>query len=573
MQKSNHLNSNQLGSSPKPINLSLIVIAIWSITMIMFEYYTITGGIIPDFRNHKVFTGSLLIFNQVFVGLFFYYGIINYVIPFAYLKIRARAIEREKKIQAISLPKNFQPRVQLLYTTYNDFIPYAFNECLQQTYQNVQGVILDNSTDQKYIDMIVQFVKVHPDVKLVRDVPNYHAKAGNLDNYLCKSGKDTYDYFVILDSDELLEPDFVEKALKYFINNPNLGVLQANHISGCNTNAFMRLFSGTGNTFWPVQNTVRSLGAGFRLPGRFSKDGQPKLLHPGDSVCIELGHGVMFKRECFDDIGKMPFMVAEDLCTSVEVLLRGWDIEFGISIYGNEQFPVNAIALLIRSSKFCSANFEFIKVYWERLFKTDLLTKRQKLDLLTFTMSTPIFAFEYISLLICGIILPISNTQMGYEWFMAFPALLCYFSQTFPDAIFQFQEGKSIRYIISYEVQISILYGSQYYASVKCTLFALIGIPAKFNVTPKSDTHVTFLEALHTCAGSVVFSTITILACIIASGSSWVLLSFFPGCIGYLMIPMANRVNSTDLQKRHLLKQANLDALTDGSLKAIDWRT
>ncbi|XIF19542.1 MAG: glycosyltransferase family 2 protein [Acetilactobacillus jinshanensis] len=200
---------------------------------------------------------------------------------------------------------------------------------MHQTY-----VILDNSTDKNKINEIRQVCKNHPGTEWIRDVPNHHAKAGNLDNYLCHEGKGTYDYFVILDSDEMIQPDFVKNCLKFFYYSHHLGILQCNHISGRNSNAFMDIFSHSGNSFWPVQNA-------------------------GDTVAIGLGHGVMVSRPCFEAIGKFPYMVAEDLCSSCEAFLKGWNIKFATQIYGNEEFPVNMEALMTRSSKFCSANFQF----------------------------------------------------------------------------------------------------------------------------------------------------------------------------------------------------------------------
>lgn len=40
------------------------------------------------------------------------------------------------------LPLDWKPKVQLLYTTYNDFIPHAILQCTKQTYSNIEVVIL-----------------------------------------------------------------------------------------------------------------------------------------------------------------------------------------------------------------------------------------------------------------------------------------------------------------------------------------------------------------------------------------------------------------------------------------------
>ena len=164
----------------------------------------------------------------------------------------------------------------------------------------------------------------------------------------------------------------------------------------------MHTFSSSVNVFWPVQNVVRSAEGGW-----LNKTASGvSVSQTGGALCIELGHGVMMSRECFEDIGQIPHAVAEDLCTSVEATLKGWNIKFASQIYGNEAFPVNMTALMIRSSKFCSANFEFLKKYWSRIIKSKTISLYQKLDLFCFTLSSPIIAFQYISLVITSIICP-----------------------------------------------------------------------------------------------------------------------------------------------------------------------
>ena len=109
----------------------------------------------------------------------------------------------------------------------------------------------------------------------------------------------------------------------------DIGILQCNHISGQNYNSFMRTFSSLGNIFWPVQNVVRSAESGWLF--RTENDScytEIKDYYRGGTVCIELGHGVMISRECFEDIGQIPYAVAEDLCTSMEAIFKGWNIKF-----------------------------------------------------------------------------------------------------------------------------------------------------------------------------------------------------------------------------------------------------
>lgn len=237
----------------KPVFVPIILI-IWLFAMGVYVYLTYTDSILPILARKRPLEMILLIINQLFVALFFLFGITNIVIAIRYAMIKDKVKESELAVLAKEIPADWHPKVELLYTTYNDFIPYALAQCLDQTYDNTQGVILDNSTDPKYIKMIDDFVIAHPNVKLVRDSHNKHAKAGNLNHYLC-NGTHDYDYFVILDSDELLENRFVEKCLKMFYYN-DIGILQCNHISGQNSNSFMGTFSSFGHFFFGQYKTL-----------------------------------------------------------------------------------------------------------------------------------------------------------------------------------------------------------------------------------------------------------------------------------------------------------------------------
>jgi len=55
-----------------------------------------------------------------------------------------------------------------------------------------------------------------------------HVRAGNLNNWL--KGRKDYDYFVVLDSDEIIPPDYIEKVLKYFAYDQSCGAVQARQV-------------------------------------------------------------------------------------------------------------------------------------------------------------------------------------------------------------------------------------------------------------------------------------------------------------------------------------------------------
>ena len=66
-------------------------------------------------------------------------------------------------------------------------------------------------------------------------------KAGNLNNYL--KGRTDYDYFVVLDSDEVIPPSFLRRAYAYFAADKKFGAVQARHVATAGKNVFQRLLA------------------------------------------------------------------------------------------------------------------------------------------------------------------------------------------------------------------------------------------------------------------------------------------------------------------------------------------
>ncbi|CAK1229375.1 6-N-acetylglucosamine synthase (BcsA) [Fructobacillus tropaeoli] len=556
----------------KPYTYKMIL-SIWIITMVIFEYFTFRYGVLPTYYAGHPYYSMLIILNQLFVGIFFYFGILHFVFPVVYQREKQDVIAYENNVLSTALQDNFYPKVLLLYTTYNDFLPYAADQCFQQTYTNCQSVILDNSTDNYYINKVRRYVQLHSNVQLIHDVNNRYAKAGNLNHFLCHELHDDYDYFVILDADELLEKEFVEKTLKFFQfaqqhEQRQLGIVQANHISGQNLNEFQSLFSSSGNSFWPVQNTVRSM-----FSGTLSKDNNGEVIQvsKGDCVDIELGHGTIVSKKCFEAVGQIPQAVAEDLCFSVEALFKGFNIQFVHQIYGNEAFPINQAALMTRSAKFSSANFEFMKLYGKKIWQTKVLSKTQKLDLLSFVLSDILFALEYLSLTLSSIVFPLAHVHTGMQTFFLIPTLIVYFSQSIADGWFQKLSGWTLWKVIKYECLAAFLYGGMYYITVKAAFLSLFGVSAKFRTTPKKHNKITFLDAFKSNFSGIIFSLSTIIIVLFCSGSSWILLSFVPGVIGFLVYSLANKSTYSNRKAHVIIENGNYNALTSLQGEIVPW--
>ena len=245
---------------------------------------------------------------------------------------------------------------------------------MKQTYPHVTTVILDDSTEENYKTAVDNFAQKHG-LQVVRRADRTGFKAGNINHYFmgeeCQNAG--YGYYVILDSDEILPPDYVEESLKYFYARKNVGIVQANHISDRNRNFFMKLFHVGVNSHWPTYQTMKHF-YGFSTM---------------------LGHGAMLKRDCYEKAGGFPPLVAEDLCLSIEARNAGYYVAFAPNIVCREEYPIDYVAFKKRHSKWTQGNLEFIKKYTGKIAQSRMKWF-EKMDIVLFTYNLPltaVFAF------------------------------------------------------------------------------------------------------------------------------------------------------------------------------------
>ncbi|MGP1413919.1 MAG: glycosyltransferase [Bacillales bacterium] len=298
--------------------------------------------------------------------------------------------------------------------------------------------------------------------------------------------KGSYDYCVILDSDEIIPDDFIKSALKYFYYYDNIGIVQGNHVSNRNKNLFMKLFHIGVNSHWPTYQGVKN---------RFG-------------FTSMLGHGAMIKRECYESVGGFPPLVAEDLCLSIELRNKGYFVMYAPEIICMEEYPIDYFAFKKRHSKWTQGNLEFIKKYNSKIFKSKMHWY-EKFDIILFTYNLPLTAFFSFYIFINIIILPMLGVNLSsiYNFWMLIPTIIFFFSPTINDFISWAFKLNPLRFI-SYFISVIILYGSMLGISLGSTLLGMFGKKAKFIVTPKSSDKVTIFKALKFHTPCILFSTI-----------------------------------------------------------------
>ncbi len=228
------------------------------------------------------------------------------------------------------------PRVAMLYTTMNDVVP----ECLRALRQPYpcDVFILDDSSDTSK-RAIVDELASEVEASVLRRSERRGFKAGALNNWLRRHGSD-YDYFVLLDADSLLPPDWVAEALRY-----------AEHPD----NRDLAIFQGMIN----IWNTNRPFPRALAPTHLLSHDEWERKLanYLGAVVCY--GHNVMIRTAPVLEIGGFEEgYVSEDFATAVTLASHGYGSAF-VPLHSWEALPENVRGFVRRQNKWTRGSMEF----------------------------------------------------------------------------------------------------------------------------------------------------------------------------------------------------------------------
>ena len=231
--------------------LYLIIFATW-LSLIVVTLIPLWIEVQRSERFGPIIT-ALVVSSTLFIAYFWLNGTKDIVYTFYYY-LRRRSL---LKVPPIKVWQDefgaYKPLVFLLYCACDDFNGDDLQRSMQQNYTNTKTVILDDSKNAESKAEIDAFAREHK-VQVVRRNSSIGFKAGNLNNFL-RTAK--FDYFVILDSDEIIPPYFIQRALDYFARYENVGIVQADHIATRNKNKFMNLFAIGVNSHWLTYQAVK----------------------------------------------------------------------------------------------------------------------------------------------------------------------------------------------------------------------------------------------------------------------------------------------------------------------------
>jgi cellulose synthase/poly-beta-1,6-N-acetylglucosamine synthase-like glycosyltransferase len=454
----------------KSPRIYLLILACWAALMVPATLAM--AGEVRRAAQAGPFLAVLALASSLFIAFFWLNGMKDLVYTLHYHLADRRSPQRVPT----GVGRHRSAKVVLAYCTCNDFSGESLLRSMRQDHPGTETVILDDSRDPAMLAAVDAFAAEHG-IPVVRRPDRAGFKAGNLNNFLRTA---EYDYFVILDSDEIIPPNFVTRCLDYFAHYANVGIVQANHVATRNRNAFMRMFSPGVDSHWIAYQTVKHRYGFLSL----------------------LGHGAMVSRECYTAAGGFPHVVAEDLCFSIVARDAGYLTAFAPDVRCEEEFPVSFLAFKKRHSKWTQGNMEFIKRY-TRVILRSRMGWFEKLDIVMFTYGLPLTGFFSLYVAIHVVVLPLAGYAIVYPLWMLIPTVAFLLAPMLNDVLFH-GRSMTIRELASYLGHSVVLYGSMFFISLRASLTSMFG-GSTFVVTPKCDEHTSLRRALGANRGEIGF--------------------------------------------------------------------
>lgn len=498
--------------------LYIIILSAWlcCTALLIYSLVRIATGLTAYGPVRTAFIIALLSVNTAVLAILWLGSIKDFIFSAAYVILRKKLDRQYKQIDEFSYIPDPAPRFLLLYCTCNDFNAKALSECRKQNYPNFKTVILDDSSDPQYKKEIDRYRFHHRNVEVVRRTDRTGYKAGNLNHYL--KGRTDYDYFVVLDSDEIIPPDYIEKVIKYFNYDPKCGAVQAKHTAQRGENVFQRLMGlcvgSNGTTTQVIKNFY------------------------GANALI--GHGMTISRACYEATGGFPLVVAEDISFAVDIKNAGMNIIYAPDILCKEEFPVSYVSLKKRQCKWTQGNLEYMKKYGKQIGRSKM-SWFEKLDIRLSHYSLPIVPVLSFLLTVCTVALGF----LGYPVIRYSLAIYCVMilflcSPMIPD-LFVYRKDRNFFMLLPYFIVNIATYASLAPMMLKTVFLGACGKKAVFLVTPKQSQKYSVKEMFRYSWDSVVFAVLVGVLAFFACGSILPVIFIVAGCLlAPLIIALSN---------------------------------
>lgn len=123
---------------------------------------------------------------------------------------------------------NYKPLISVLIPVYNveQFVSDAINSICNQTYENLEIIVVDDCSTDKTYDIVNELEKKDNRIKLFQNSKNL--KIAETLNFALSQA--TGEYIARMDGDDYSEPSKIEKQYEFLLKNPDFVLVGTNYI-------------------------------------------------------------------------------------------------------------------------------------------------------------------------------------------------------------------------------------------------------------------------------------------------------------------------------------------------------
>lgn len=166
----------------------------------------------------------------------------------------------------------------------------------------------------------------------------------------------------------------------------------------------------------------------------------------------------------------------------------------------------------------------------------------EKADIVLFTYNLPLTAIFAFFIFLNLVFAPLLGINLGavYKLWMIIPTIIFFFSPMLNDIITWTTRLNPLRNI-AYFFSVIVLYGSMLTTSLISALLGMCGKKAKFIVTPKTTSKITFWQAVKFQKNEIIFSSILLTVGLIMHNVLSVVLIIATGYLSLFLLFFSNK--------------------------------
>lgn len=296
------------------------------------------------------------------------YSLKYYALAFASIFSREKKYDETKEHDKKTLPK-----VSIHIPVYNDpVVVECVKSCKKFDYpkDKYEIIVIDDSNDGVTSEALNKLKKKEGGFRIIRRESRKGFKAGAL-NDATKVSKG--DVIVIFDSDYILEEDFLNKAMQPLVEDDNVAFVQ---------------------TRWGYLNPRKSIMSRIAMMSyaAFHRCSMPVKEKIGTSIFCGTG-GAIRKSVLVEAGGWNETNIGEDIDLTVRLLCRGHKQVYLPYLTARGEVPVSFKAYMKQQARWAYGTTKTMKEYLGGVMKSDVLKKRQKMDLFFITTGFMVFPF------------------------------------------------------------------------------------------------------------------------------------------------------------------------------------